>query len=152
MGALKDAKDAAARLAKAALDKVVELAKAAALAIAKAACKALVWMLDKVIAGAVMAVAKAGVNAIVSAGKMVAKGLMALGGAVDKLFRVERIYYAGSLKQAVQGNFGRLEIDMYIMNKKYSLGLTLDIKNLVKMILDLIVKNVVKKIAKAIGL
>jgi hypothetical protein len=150
--ALKDAKDAAARLAKAALNKVVELAKAAALAIAKAACKALVWALDKVIAGAVMAVARAGVNAIVSAGKMVAKGLMALGGAIDNIFRVARMYYAGSLKQAVRGNFGRFEIDIYILKKKYSLGLTLDIKNLVKMLMDLIVKNVVKKIAKAIGL
>ena len=42
------AQDAAARLAKAALDKAAALAKAAAAAVLKAACKALAWTLDKV--------------------------------------------------------------------------------------------------------
>ena len=51
---------------------------------------------------------------------------------LGKIFDVKRIYYAGSLKQAVKGNFGRLEIDVSIMQKDYKFGLTLDLKNLLK--------------------
>merc|ERR1711998_467019 len=120
----KQLKDAA----KAALDKAVALAKAAALAVAKAACRALQFMLDKVIATVITTIAKAGVNAIMSAGKMIAKGMAKLGGGIDNILRVERIYYAGSLKQAVQGNFGRFEFAAYIMKKKFELKVTLDIK------------------------
>lgn len=146
--ALKDAKDAAVRLAKAALDKAVELAKAAALAIAKAACKALQWTLDKVIATVVSTIAKAGVAAVMVAGKMVAKGLELLAKAID----VRRIYYAGSLAQAVKGNFGLLELDISILQKKYEFSITLDVNKIFKAIVDTVVPKAIKKAAAAIGL
>ena len=54
----------------------------------------------QVVATAITAVLKAGVSAVMMAGKAVAAGLSALGGAMDSVFRVERIFYSGSLLQA----------------------------------------------------
>lgn len=86
------------------------------------------------------------------AGKAVAAGLSALGGAMDSIFRVERIYYSGSLLQAVRGNFGNLELDVLVKGKKYEFTVTLDVKNILKVIINAVVPPMVKKIAAAIGL
>lgn len=149
--ALTSAWEAAKNAVTSALNAVAEWAKKVATAVLKALCKGLQWALDKVVAAAVSALAKAAVAAVCIAGKMVAAVLNAVGGLMDNLFRMERIYYAGSLSQAVKGNFGRLEFSLWIFGTKYELGITLDLNNLWKMIMDNIVSVAVDKIAGLLG-
>merc|ERR1711881_530785 len=115
VAAMKSAWEACKKAVTSALNAVAEWAKKAAQAVLKALCKGLQWALDKVVAAAFSALAKAAVGAICFAGRMVAKALNAVGGLMDNLFRMERIYYAGSLSQAVKGNFGRLEFSLWMM-------------------------------------
>merc|ERR1712205_45339 len=113
------------------------MGKKAAQAVLKALCK-----------GLQSALAKAAVGAICFAGKMIAKALMALG----SLFNLRRIAYAGSLKQAVRGNFGKLEFEIWIFGKKFELKITLDIGrlwraigNMLKSVLNTITGGMFKK-------
>jgi len=138
---LKQLKDAAARAAKAVKDAAAKaardlaraaaaLAKKVALGLLKAACAALQFTLDKIIAGSVGAIGKLGVAAVMVGGKLVAKGLQVLGGAMENLFSIQRMYYKGSLKQAARGNFGSMQIKLTIMGKKIEINMSFDISNL----------------------
>jgi len=149
--ALKSAWEAAKKAVTSALNAVAEWAKKLATAVLRALCKGLQWTLDKVVAAAVTTLAKAAVAAVCIAGKMVAAVMNAIGGLMDNLFRMERISYAGSLSQAVKGNFGKLEFDIYIFNKKYELRITLDLAKLWKSIMDNIVSVAVNKITGLLG-
>ena len=60
------------------------------------------------------------------------KGLMALGGAIDKFFRVKKMSYKGSGTQIAKGNLGKWQIDVYIKDKLYNINVTLDLKNFIK--------------------
>lgn len=135
-----------------ALEAVADWVKKVAAAVLKALCKALQWTLDNVIASMVSTLAKAAVSAVCQMGRMVASFAMAIGGLMDNLFRVERIYYAGSLSQAVKGNFGRLEFTIWIFGTKYELGITLDLAALWQKILDNIVSYCVSKVTALLGI
>jgi len=138
---LKQLKDAAARAAKAVKDAAAKaardlaraaaaLAKKVALGLLKAACAALQVTLDQVIAGTVGALGKLGVAAVMVAGKIVAKGLQVLGGGMEKLFSIQRMYYKGSLRQAARGNFGAMQIKLTLLGKRITIDMSFDISNL----------------------
>merc|ERR1712070_685182 len=141
VSAMKSAWNAVKNAVKSALNAVAEWAKKLATAVLWALCKGLQWALDKVVAAAFSALAKAAVGAICFAGRMVAKALMALG----SLFNLRRIAYAGSLKQAVKGNFGKLEFEIWIFGKKFELKITLDLGALWRAITNML-KGVLNRI------
>ena len=165
VSAMKSAWNAVKNAVKSALNAVAEWAKKVAQAVLWALCKGLQWALDKVVAAAFSALAKAAVGAICFAGRMVAKALMALG----SLFNLRRIAYAGSLKQAVKGNFGppacmhtcaharaharactcmhtgKLEFEIWIFGKKFELKITLDLGALWRAITNML-KGVLNRI------
>ena len=74
--------------------------------------------MDSVVRTVVVGAMEVGKTVLITAGKVVAQGIATIGGAIDKVFSVQRIYYAGSLAAAARGNFGTLEIDLTVFSTK----------------------------------
>ena len=74
--------------------------------------------MDSVVRATVVGIMEIGKTVVLAAGKVVAMGLLTIGAAMDKVFSVQRIYYAGSLAAAARGNFGTLEIDLTVFATK----------------------------------
>jgi hypothetical protein len=74
--------------------------------------------MDSVVRNVVVGIMEIGKTVVLAAGKVVAMGLLTIGAAMDKIFSVQRIYYAGSLAAAAKGNFGTLEIDLTVFATK----------------------------------
>jgi hypothetical protein len=72
--------------------------------------------MDSVVRATVVGIMEIGKTVVLAAGKVVAMGLLTIGAAMDKVFSVQRIYYAGSLAAAAMGNFGTLEIDLTVFS------------------------------------
>jgi hypothetical protein len=74
--------------------------------------------MDSVVRNVVVGIMETGKTVVLAAGKVVAMGLLTIGAAMDKVFSIQRIYYAGSLAAAAKGNFGTLEIDLTVFATK----------------------------------
>jgi hypothetical protein len=87
-------------------------------AVAGALCNLGQAFMDSVVRTVVVGAMEVGKTVLITAGKVVAQGIATIGGAIDKVFSVQRIYYAGSLAAAAMGNFGTLEIDLTVFATK----------------------------------
>ena len=87
-------------------------------AVAGALCNLGQAFMDSVVRATVVGIMEIGKTVVLAAGKVVAMGLLTIGAAMDKVFSVQRIYYAGSLAAAARGNFGTLEIDLTVFSTK----------------------------------
>ncbi len=87
-------------------------------AVAGALCSLGQAFMDSVVRATVVGVMEIGKTVVMTAGKVVAMGIATIGGAMDSVFSVQRIYYAGSLAAAAKGNFGTLEIDATVFSTK----------------------------------
>jgi hypothetical protein len=87
-------------------------------AVAGALCNLGQAFMDSVVRATVVGIMEIGKTVVLAAGKVVAMGLLTIGAAMDKVFSVQRIYYAGSLAAAAKGNFGTLEIDLTVFSTK----------------------------------
>jgi hypothetical protein len=74
--------------------------------------------MDSVVRSVVVGVMEIGKTVVLTAGKVIAMGIASIGSAIDSIFSVQRIYYAGSLAACLKGNFGTLEIDATVFSTK----------------------------------
>jgi len=100
------------------VSKVVSGVQAVWNAVAGALCNLGQAFMDSVVRNVVVGIMEIGKTVVLAAGKVVAMGLLTIGAAMDKVFSVQRIYYAGSLAAAAKGNFGTLEIDLTVFSTK----------------------------------
>jgi len=96
-------------------------------AVAGSLCTLGQTFMDSVVRTVVVGAMEVGKTVLITAGKVIAQGIATIGGAIDKVFSVQRIYYAGSLAAAAKGNFGTLEIDATVFSTKVSLKVVFDI-------------------------
>jgi len=111
---------------------VVSGVKAVWNAVAGALCNLGQAFMDSVVRATVVGIMEIGKTVVLAAGKVVAMGLLTIGAAMDKVFSVQRIYYAGSLAAAAKGNFGTLEIDLTVFATKINLKVVFDIVGMIK--------------------
>ena len=87
-------------------------------AVAGSLCSLGQAFMDSVVRSVVVGVMEIGKTVVLTAGKVIAMGIASIGTAIDSIFSVQRIYYAGSLAAAAKGNFGTLEIDLTVFSTK----------------------------------
>jgi hypothetical protein len=87
-------------------------------AVAGSLCSLGQAFMDSVVRSVVVGVMEIGKTVVLTAGKVIAMGIASIGSAIDSIFSVQRIYYAGSLAACLKGNFGTLEIDATVFSTK----------------------------------
>jgi len=116
-------------------------------AVAGSLCSLGQAFMDSVVRSVVVGVMEIGKTVVLTAGKVIAMGIASIGSAIDSIFSVQRIYYAGSLAACLKGNFGTLEIDATVFSTKVALKVVFDVVGMLTALATVVKDAVTQAIA-----